>query len=97
MIVFYYCVSCVAIEMNVTEPEAHAWIRAAGRTALWERAKANPPKTFEFAESSKKGKRILMRKEVVDIFRPEAKAIILNQAQMIQRAECGAVHKQLCE
>jgi hypothetical protein len=105
VIVWYFCVACVAVERGVKEPEALGWIRAnrqdlkkkMERTAEWERAKANPPTSFEFADSSKAQKRVIMRRQVVDIFRPAAKAVILKQAQMVERAEHGALHKQLCE
>jgi hypothetical protein len=105
VIVWYLCLTCVAVEKGITETEALDWIRAKRqdlkkkmeRTAEWERAKANPLTSFEFADSSKAQKRVIMRRQVVDIFRPSAKAIILKQAQMIERAEHGALHKQLCE
>jgi hypothetical protein len=104
-IVNYYCMACVAAEMGITSHEALGWIRATRldlqkkmeTTALWQVAQANPPKDFEFVESSKKKKRLIIRQRVIDIFRPTAKAFILKQNKTKERAEHRALRKQLCE
>jgi hypothetical protein len=90
VILWYYCVGCVAEEQGITKPEALDWI-------LVERAKANPLTFVEIADSSKSRKRVIVQNQITEIFRPAAMAIMLKQAQMLQQPEWHSLHKQLCD
>ena len=90
MILWYYCVGCVAEEQGITKPEALDWI-------LVERAKANPLTFVENADSLKSRKRVIVQKQVTEVFRPAARAIMLKQAQMLQQPVWPLSHKQLCD
>ena len=102
---WYFCLSCVALERGISEPEARGWIRAnrqdlqhkMARTAEWKRARDAPPTTFEFASSSRAEKRVLLRQQVLDVWRPAAKAILLKAQQMMVRVARGEEHIRLCE
>ena len=63
------------------------------RTAHWKEAQANPPTDFEFVVGLKRKKRLTLRKLVVDIFRPAARAFILKQEQMKVRFVHGEEHE----
>ena len=90
MILWYYCVGCVAEERGITKPEALDWI-------LVQRAKANPLTFVENGVSLKSRKRVIVQKQVTEVFRPAARAIMLKQAQMLQQPVWPLSHKQLCD
>ena len=89
----------------MSEPEALGWIRATrqdlakkmSRTSEWKRARADPPTSFEFVSGSRAEKRVLLRKAVLDVWRPAAKAILLKAQQMMLRVARGEEHIRLCE
>ena len=104
-IVHYFCVDCVAAKKEISVPAALGWIRATrtdlkkkmDRTARWKAAQADPPTSFEFIDGSKKKKRLIMRKRVLEIFMPLARAFIIKQQQMKVRLVHGEEHARLCE
>ena len=89
-ILWYFCVDCVAEELLLTKTQASDWV-------LVERAKANPLTFVKNADSSLKSrKRVIVQKQVTEVFRPAARAIMLKQAQMLQQPVWPLSHKQLC-
>jgi hypothetical protein len=104
-VVMYWCVKCVAKEMGVEENVALAHIRSTrkdlqkrmDRTAAYKKAKANPPATWEFEHGNRKQRRVILRNEMLDVWRPAAHAILLKASQLQKRAGHGEKHAALCE
>ena len=92
MVVWYYCAGCVAEDQGITTPEAFDWI-------VRERAKERKVTVVKNADSRLKSrKRVIVQKQVTEVFRPAARAIMLKQAQMLQHPVWWRLtHKQLCD
>jgi hypothetical protein len=98
----YWCRACKSKEWGVPVAKALSRIkcgradlqRVLARTREFKEAKKMPPKEFLVAGTTKKQKRVLLRMEIMDVFRPAA--ILLKQQQMDQRVIWCDEHRELC-
>jgi hypothetical protein len=64
------------------------------RTADYKKALQNPPKTTEFEHGTRKERRVITRSQMLQIWQPAARAILLKAAQEAQSLLLGS--KMIC-
>jgi hypothetical protein len=104
-IIKYTCTSCSMLKWDMTRGQALQRMKeergdiAKGkkRAELYQAAAERHSESFEFKEASRKGKRTILRNELLIVFKPIMSACITKRRQLKVRGELNAEHTALCE
>ena len=93
----YYCVKCVADKVALAHIRSmrQDLQKRMERTPDYTKATENPPDTSEFEHGNRKQRRVITRRQMLEIWRPAAHAILIKAAQLQERANYGDRHAAL--